>query len=180
MAYFYIKALHVIFVITWFAGLFYIVRLFIYHTEAFQKQEPEKSILLGQFQLMSSRLWYGITWPSAILTLVLGSILVYMLPYAIPDWLWIKLAFVLGLFLYHLSCHYIFLQLKNGKAKYSSMQLRVWNEVASLFLVAIIFLVILKDSLSVVWGIIGLLVFSALLMAGISLYKKARSKNNRV
>ncbi|MDR9488704.1 CopD family protein, partial [Salibacter sp.] len=68
----YIKALHIIFVVTWFAGLFYIVRLFIYHTEAEQRSEPEKSILQSQFRLMEKRLWYGITWPSAVLTMIFG------------------------------------------------------------------------------------------------------------
>ena len=68
----YALALHIIFVVTWFAGLFYIVRLFIYHTEAEQKAEPEKSILQTQYKLMEKRLWYGITWPSMILTLIFG------------------------------------------------------------------------------------------------------------
>ena len=62
-----IKALHLIFVITWFAGLFYIVRLFVYHAEAKQKEDVEQRILVKQYQLMQFRLWYIITWPSAIL-----------------------------------------------------------------------------------------------------------------
>ena len=71
--YFYVKALHIIFVVTWFSGLFYIVRLFIYSAEAHLKPEPERTILLRQFGQMQHRLWYIITWPSAILTLVLGT-----------------------------------------------------------------------------------------------------------
>jgi len=63
----YIKALHLIFVVTWFAGLFYIPRLFIYHLEALEKPSPEREILAKQFRLMTRRLWYIITWPSAIL-----------------------------------------------------------------------------------------------------------------
>ena len=70
--YFYLKALHIIFIVTWFAGMFYIVRLFIYNTEASNKPEPEQSILQQQFGIMIRRLWLGITWPSAILTLILG------------------------------------------------------------------------------------------------------------
>ena len=69
----YLKALHIIFVVTWFAGLFYIVRLFIYHSEAESKPEPERSILQKQYKLMEKRLWYGITWPSMILTITFGS-----------------------------------------------------------------------------------------------------------
>ena len=78
----YIKALHIIFIVTWFSGLFYIVRLFIYNTEAGQKAEPEKSILQRQFSIMIKRLWLGITWPSAVLTffLVVGCG-IYMAPF---------------------------------------------------------------------------------------------------
>ena len=70
MTFQYLKALHLIFMVTWFAGLFYIVRLFIYHVEADKKEDPEKTILTNQFKLMEKRLWYGITWPSAILIAV--------------------------------------------------------------------------------------------------------------
>ena len=66
MQYLYIKALHIIFVTTWFAGLFYIIRLYIYYKEAEDKEEPAKGILQKQFKLMSKRLWYIITWPSAV------------------------------------------------------------------------------------------------------------------
>src|SRR6187551_1013908 len=101
-AYFYIKALHIIFVVTWFAGLFYMVRLFIYSAEANGKQEPEKTILFKQLSLMQNRLWYIITWPSAILTFIFGGWLWYLYG-SFPVWLVVKVCFVLGLFLYHLS-----------------------------------------------------------------------------
>src|SRR6476661_6146732 len=102
-AYWYIKALHIIFVVTWFSGLFYIVRLFIYTTEANEKPEPERTILIKQFQIMMKRLWYGITWPSAVLTLLFG---LYTLFYGnwnrvlfdeAGRWLLIKLIFVVFL-----------------------------------------------------------------------------------
>ena len=72
MSYLYLKALHIIFVVTWFAGLFYIVRLFIYHTEALAKNEPERSILSDQLAIMTKKLWYIIAWPSAVITLIMG------------------------------------------------------------------------------------------------------------
>src|SRR5690606_19195441 len=131
-------ALHVIFVVTWFAGLFYIVRLFIYHVEALGKSNVERDVLVPQYQLMARRLWYAITWPSAVLTLVLGSCLLYFYVGNIPAWLWVKLGFVLGLFLYQLACHKIFLELQHGEIKYTGQQLRVWNEVATLFLFSIV------------------------------------------
>src|SRR5580704_13423276 len=105
--YFYVKALHIIFIVTWFSGLFYMVRLFIYNAEAELKPEPEKSILHSQFNLMLRRLWFGITWPSAVLTLIFGSWM-WWLYHSLPGWLALKLCFVLGLYIYHFSLHIIF------------------------------------------------------------------------
>lgn len=173
MTFFYIKALHIIFVVTWFAGLFYIVRLFIYFAEAQEKPEPERSILQNQFRIMQKRLWYGITWPSAVLTLIFGLIMLHLYG-GIPGWLVWKLAFVVGLYVYHFLCHGIFKQQQSGIIKYNSTQLRIWNEVATVFLIAIVFLVVLKSTLSMVWGIVGLLLFSALLMLAIRIYKRTR------
>lgn len=175
MEYLYLKALHVIFVITWFAGLFYIVRLFIYHTEALEKPEPARSILSDQLGMMSKRLWYIITWPSAVLTVGFGTSLLI----SQPSWLkmpfmHIKLGFVFLLILYHLGCDMIFRQLQAGKARYSSTQLRVFNEIATLILFAIVFLIVLKNELSWIWGTIGLVSFAIVLMAAIKLYKKFR------
>ena len=173
MMYFYVKALHIIFVITWFAGLFYIVRLFIYSAEANLKSEPEKSILLKQLGLMQNRLWYIITWPSAILTLIFGRWIWYLYG-SLPTWLLVKLCFVAGLFLYHLSLHSILKQQGKGIFKYSSQQLRGWNEVATLFLVIIVMLAVVKQMLSVAWAIGGMVAFAIVLMFAIKLYKKFR------
>ncbi len=171
--YFYIKALHIIFVVTWFSGLFYIVRLFVYSSEANIKPEPERAILLKQFSIMQKRLWYGITWPSAILTLIFGGWLWYLY-YSLPTWLLVKLCFVAALFLYHLSLHTIFKQQAKGFFKYTSQQLRAWNEMATLFLISIVMLAVVKQMLSVVWAIAGLIVFAIILMTAIRLYKKIR------
>ncbi|MEO9482214.1 MAG: CopD family protein [Ekhidna sp.] len=175
MEYLYLKALHIIFVITWFAGLFYIVRLFIYHTEALEKPEPAKTILSDQLSLMSKKLWYIIAWPSAVLTVVLGTSLLI----SQPSWLkmpfmHIKLGFVFLLILYHLGCDIIFRQLQAGNARYSSTQLRVYNEIATLILFAVVFLIVLKNELSWIWGTIGLVSFAVVLMIAIKLYKKFR------
>jgi len=173
--YLYVKALHIIFVVTWFSGLFYIVRLLIYNAEANEKQEPERSILLAQLNLMTRRLWYGITWPSAILTLIFGTWM-YIMYAALPTWLIIKLCFVLGLYVYHFSLHIIFKQQMAGIYKYTSQQLRVWNEVATIFLVAIVMLVVVKNSMSFVWALVGLFLFIIVLMSAIRIYRNVRSK----
>ena len=171
--YLYVKALHIIFVVTWFAGLFYMVRLFIYNREAQDKAEPERTILQNQFSIMIKRLWFGITWPSCVLTIIFGTWLTLMLG-SIPSWLQIKLGFVVGLLFYHASLHAIYLQQKKNIFKYSSQQLRIWNEVATIFLIAIVLLVEVKTGLSVVWGLIGLTLFALLLLMAIRIYKKAR------
>jgi len=169
----YVKALHIIFVVTWFSGLFYVVRLFIYNTEAGEKQEMEKTILRNQFTLMIRRLWIGITWPSAILTFIFGSWMFYLYD-GMPQWLWIKLMFVSGLYMYHFSLQYIFKQQIKGIFKYTSRQLRVWNEVATIFLIAIVMLVVVKQGISLLWGFAGLMLLMMLLMTAIRIYKFMR------
>ena len=166
----YIKSLHLIFVITWFAGLFYIVRLFVYHAEAKQKPQPEQDILIKQYQLMQYRLWYIITWPSAILEV--GKV------WLTQPWMHVKLAFVFLLYLYHLKCHQIFKQLQNNEVKHSSSFFRIWNEGATIILFAVVFLVILKNAINWIFGVVGIIAFSILLMLGYKLYKKIREKNN--
>ncbi len=171
----YLKALHVIFVVTWFAGLFYLPRLFIYFTEAAEKPEAEKKILQDQFMIMQKRLWYGITWPSCIVTLLFGlSMIHHWFPLSENRWLIIKLIFVLFLVLYHLSLGKILKRFQRGELPYTSTQLRVWNEVSTIFLVAIVFLVILKNVLSMFYGLIGLVGLIIVLMAAIMAYKKKR------
>lgn len=174
--YLYVKALHIVFIVTWFSGLFYIVRLFIYNREAVDKQEPEKSILQKQFSIMIRRLWLGITWPSAVLTLIFGLWMWHLFG-GLPTWLEIKLVFVLGLYLYHFSIHVIYRQQMRGVFKYTSQQLRIWNEVATIFLVAIVMLVVVKQNLSWAWGLIGLILFVVLLMSAIKVYKLIRAEN---
>jgi putative membrane protein len=171
----YLLALHIIFIVTWFSGMFYIVRLFIYNTEAGEKDETAKEILRSQYALMLKRLWYGITWPSAILTLIFGPLVWYeFYDFSLPNWLAIKLGFVVFLYIYFLSLHNIFKQQMKGIFKYSSQQLRIWNEIATIFLVAIVMLAVVKDAISVVWGLAGLVLFVILLMSAIKLYKLLR------
>jgi len=179
MEYLYVKSLHIIFITTWFAGLFYIIRLFIYYKEAEEKTEIEKTILVKQYQLMIKRLWYIITWPSAVLATISAITLLVLQPsWLQQSWMQIKLAFVALLFIYHGSCQVMYNQIKNNNLKYSSTFLRIWNEVATIILFACVFLVVLKNSLGWVFGTVGIIGFSILLMLGIKLYKNIRSKNS--
>lgn len=175
MSFFYFKALHIIFVVSWFCGLFYLVRLFIYHTEAQEKDSETRRILGEQFSIMERRLWYGITWPACILSLLFGMAMIHdYLPLADNPWLTVKLLFVVLLFFYHLSLGNIYKKIKNNIFKYNSTQLRVWNEVATVLLVAIVFLVVLKDILHMGKALIGLFIFIGVLMFAIRAYKKLR------
>jgi putative membrane protein len=177
MDFLYVKALHIIFVVTWFAGLFYIIRLFIYHVEAEDKEEPAREILQTQYKIMAKRLWYIITWPSAILASFFAFWMLYKNPaYLAMDWMLVKLAFVLALYFYHGACQKIYTDLQNDIIKYTSFKLRIWNEVATIILFAIVFLVTLKSAINWIWGVIGIVLFGVLLMLGIKLYKSIRAK----
>jgi putative membrane protein len=177
----YLKSLHIIFIVTWFAGMFYIVRLYIYNTEANLKQEPERSILQKQFSIMIKRLWFGITWPSAVLTLILGTWVMLqgqwdkLLFDDAGRWLLVKLCFVVLLYVYHFTLHGIYKQQSLQIFRYSSQQLRIWNEVATIFLVAIVMLATVKQTMSWVWGLIGLIGFIIVLMSAIKIYKQLRN-----
>ncbi|HTL82788.1 MAG TPA: CopD family protein [Bacteroidia bacterium] len=175
--YVYIKALHVIFVITWFAALFYMPRLLIYHVEADLKQEPEKGILSKQFKIMQKRLWYAIGWPSMILTIIFGSWMLALNPDLVTQaWFILKMIFVGGLVLYHIQTHLIFANHQKDILKWSSFSLRLWNEVATVFLFAIIFLVIPKQNSDWVWVTLGIILLAALLLAAVAIYKIKREK----
>ena len=177
MYYNYIKALHLIFVITWFAGLFYIPRLFIYHIEGLKKSKNEAAILTAQFKIMQKRLWYIITWPSALITALVASILLYLQPqWIFLPFMQIKLILVGLLYGYHFSLHYIFKLLQLGVVKYSSMQLRIWNEVSTLILISVVFLIVKKDQLSWISGVLGIFALIILFLSGIKLYKYIRTK----
>ena len=176
----YWKALHIIFIVTWFAGWFYFPRLLIYNTEANDKPAHTREVLQLQFGIMMKRLWYGITWPSAVLTLVFGLIVLFQSGVArvlfepAGQWMLIKLIFVFFLYLYHISLHVIFKQQSKSVFHYTSQQLRIWNEVATIFLVAIVMLVVVKQNMSVVWGIAGLILLIVVLMGAIRIYKIMR------
>lgn len=173
----YVKALHIIFIVTWFSGMFYIVRLFIYNREAQDAGPAAKDVLQRQFTVMIKRLWLGITWPSAILTLIFGTWMGFLYG-SLPLWLALKLGFVVGLFAYHLTLHVIYKRQLAGDFRIGSQKLRVWNEVATIFLIAIVMLVVVKQEMSLVWGLGGLILFVLLLMSAIRIYKRLRERNS--
>lgn len=171
----YYKAVHIISVVSWFAGLFYLVRLFIYHVEAFDKPETEKKILHDQFKIMEKRLWSIITLPSSLLTLITGiSMLIITPSYLSQPWMHIKLTLVLFLFVYQFKCVNIMNNLGKGNKVWSSTKLRLWNEVATLILVGVVFLVVLKTAMSMVYGVLGLIALGIVMMVFVKIYKNRR------
>lgn len=147
-----IKAVHIIFVVSYFAGLFYIVRLFIYHTETQDKPENERSILKKQFCFMEERLWNIITVPAGILVLITGiTMLVLNSALLSQPWMHIKLTAVLLLVGYHLWSWRTLKEIQNDHYKMKSVRLRMMNEVATLLLFIIVFAVILKGGIITNW-----------------------------
>lgn len=178
MEYLYIKSFHLIFVITWFAGLFYIPRLFVYQIEAYHKPSPDKEILGKQLKLMAKRLWYIITWPSAILATFFAIWLLVLQPIWLTEpWMIVKLGFVVLLILYHLKTHQYYKQLQRDEVQKSSSYMRIWNEGATFILFAVVFLIVLKSALNWIFGIIGMIALGVLIILGFKVYKNIRKKN---
>lgn len=173
----YIKSLHLIFVITWFAALFYIVRLFVYQIEAHDKPSPDKEIIGDQLKIMAKRLWYIISWPSMILALGLGIwALIINWAWITTDWMQVKLGFVFLLIVYHIKCHLIFKQLQVDVVKHSSNYMRLFNEGATIILFAVTFIIILKNAVNWIYGTVGIILFSILLVLGYKFYKHLRER----
>jgi protoporphyrinogen IX oxidase len=178
MAYFWFKAFHLVGIVVWFAGLFYLVRLFIYHVEANQEPEPARSILKNQYQIMEKRLYNIITTPGMLVTVVMAIGLLTTEPEILKSsWLHVKLALVVVLIGYHHYCGRLMKKLAADECKWSSQQLRALNEAPTLLLVVIVMLAVFKNNLPTdltAWVIFGLIVSMA---ATIQLYAKKRRQD---
>ena len=178
MAYSWFKAFHIIGVVVWFAGLFYLVRLFIYHAEAEQEAEPAKSILKNQYQIMEKRLYNIITTPGMVVTVGCAiGLLVTQPEYLKQGWLHAKLGFVAALVFYHFYCGRLIKQLEENTCKWGSKQLRALNEAPTVMLLVIVLLAVFKNSLptnATVWVIFGLIIT---MVATIQLYAKKRRQD---
>jgi putative membrane protein len=176
----YFLSIHIVFVISWMAGLFYILSLFIYHTEANDKPEPDRSILVGQFLKMEATLWKIIATPAMIISVLAGGTMLYINPALLDaDWMIVKLCFVAGLIVYHFICQKIVKQLQAGIYKMNSFQLRLWRELATIFMVAIVFTVILKSAVNWIYGLIGIMGLAFVIMLAVKAYKRYREKNSK-
>ncbi len=178
MAYSWFKAFHIIGIVVWFAGLFYLVRLFIYHVEANQEPEPARTILKNQYQIMEKRLYNIITTPGMLLTVAMAIGLLTTEPEILKQtWLHVKLGFVTLLLGYHHYCKRLMKQLAKDECRWNSQQLRALNEAPSLMLVVIVLLAIFKDNLPTditVWVIVAMIIA---MVATIQLYAKKRRED---
>ena len=179
MSYTLLKALHIIFVVTWFAGLFYMFRLFVYHREAQdQNPGPVRDALIDQFRIMERRLWLAITWPSSVLAVAFGVGMLYHIPgYLAQPWLHVKLGFVALLLVYQGIGHRIWINIKRHDAPWSSTTYRLLNEVPTVILIAAVFLVVYKDSVSWLGGVAGILGLALILTFAVRMYKRIRERN---
>ena len=178
MAYYWFKAFHLIGVVVWFAGLFYLVRLFVYHAEASQEPEPAQTILKKQYELMEKRLYNIITTPGMVVTVAMAIGLLTTEPEVLHDrWLHIKLAFVVALVIYHHYCGRIMRKLASGECQWTGQQFRALNEAPTILLVAIVLLAVFKNNLPTditAWGIFGMII---VLAVTIQLYAKKRKRD---
>jgi putative membrane protein len=163
------------------AGLFYIVRLFVYHTEAQERPEMERKVLSDQFEIMERKLMNIISTPAMLLTLIAGISMLCIQPVWLQQpWMHVKLAFVGGLVVYHFICIHKMKQMRQGIYTWTSTQLRIWNEVATIFLFAIVFLVVLKNALSWIFGVLGIIAFSMIIMSAVKIYRYYRLKGEKI
>ncbi len=180
MDYSILKSLHIIFVVSWFAGLFYLPRLLVYHAEAQDKDENEKAILSAQFSKMEKLLFNAIMIPAMFLTWITGLSLIYISwwdSFASHSWLHLKLAFVVGITIYHFVCRHIIRQFQLSNFIISGPQLRLFNEIATILLVAVVFLVVAKNTLDMVYGLVGFIVFAIVIMAAVKIVRKYRTNS---
>ncbi|NMG07248.1 protoporphyrinogen oxidase HemJ [Brasilonema sp. UFV-L1] len=178
MAYSWFKAFHIVGIVVWFAGLFYLVRLFIYHVEAEQEPEPARTILKNQYQIMEKRLYSIITTPGMLVTVAMAIGLLTTEPDVLKEgWLHVKLGFVVLLLGYHHYCKRLMKQLAQDTCKWNSQQLRALNEAPTVMLVVIVLLAVFKNNLPTditAWGIVAMIIAMA---ATIQLYARKRRKD---
>lgn len=164
--------------VSWFAALFYMPRLLIYYVESKAMAAEAKQVLQGQYAIMQKRLWYIIGWPAMILTITFGVWMLVLRPvYLEQSWMLVKLAFVVSLLFYHFFTHMFYKKQSNSVLALSSFQLRMWNEVATILLIAIIFTVVFKDGMSWIYGVIGIVGVAITLAFSVKRYKVWREKS---
>lgn len=175
--YFFFKALHIIGFVSWFAGLFYLVRLFVYHREAWDlgKEDVEGGVLRKQYHIMESRLYTIIQNPAMYLTLIGGTgMLIINGSWLQSGWMHVKLLLVASLIFYHWSCKSQIKALQQNPGGISSFGFRLYNEIPTLLLIAIVMLAVWKSLNGLWFGIATLFVLGILFFLAAKFYKRKR------
>ena len=182
-----IKALHIIFMVSYFAGIFYLVRIFVYYKDTDDFESPKKEVLREQYVFMARRLWNIITVPAFVLMTVFG---IWMLFYYYPEfpllkitkplpWFYVKIIFLIGLFIYHYWCWKKVLEIKNLNGKElptANLKLRQSNEIATFLLFLVVFVAILKSLALEYWWqlIVGFFVIVFVIMITVKMVNKKK------
>ncbi len=180
MLYTILKAFHIIFMVSYFAGIFYLVRLFVYYKDTDEFEAGKKEILREQYVFMARRLWNIITVPAGVIMLVTGLSLIYLnFGLMKTPWFHLKLTFLIGLAFYHYWCWKKVLQMKNLKGDIlpiKNIKLRQANEIATFILFLVVFTVILKSWVLEYWWqlITGFFVLVVAIMLTVKLVNKAK------
>lgn len=175
----YAKVLHIIGFVAWFAGLFYLVRMFVYHVEADEKPQPDQQILQTQYHIMQWRVYKIIVNPAMMITWTGGLVMIYLHGYEwfkVNSWLHIKLLLLVGLVVYQIYCKKLITHLETGKRPLNAWQLRLLNEVPTVFLLTITLLAVLRNTLDASVAFASVIGFMMLLYAGARLYRSRREK----
>jgi putative membrane protein len=174
-AYLWFKTLHIVGVVVWFAGLFYLVRLFIYHREAEDLDADLRCAFQQQYGLMQRRLANIITTPGMVVAVSMAIGLLVAQPLWLKQgWMHAKLGFVAILLVYHVFCYRLMGQLQTGTCSWTPKQLRALNELPTLLLVLVVMLVVFKDQFptnAATWFLVALVVF---MVASIQFYARWR------
>jgi len=174
-AYLWFKSLHIVGVVVWFAGLFYLVRLFIYHREADDLAEPTREAFRSQYALMERRLANIITTPGMAVAVAMALGLLSVQPTWLQQgWMHAKLAVVAVLLAYHAFCYRLMGQLREGTCRWSAKQLRALNELPTLLLVAAVLLVVFKNQFPTAWATWFLVALVVAMAGSIQFYARWR------
>jgi putative membrane protein len=179
-AYLWFKTLHIVGVVVWFAGLFYLVRLFIYHREAAELEPRIRVAFEAQYAVMERRLANIITTPGMVVAVAMAMGLLSVNPtWLHQGWMHAKLGFVAALFAYHAFCYRLMGQLQRGTCTWSGRQLRALNELPTLLLVVVVMLVVFKNQFptgAATWFLVALVIAMAASIQFYARWRRLRSE----
>ena len=169
-------AFHIIAIVCWFAGLLYSGRLLIYAQEAQTRPDAERKLFHDQYVIMKRRLWFGITTPAMLATVVLGIVLMLRVNAHPLPWFMLKMVLILLLLAYHFCCQALIKAQARGRYRFTSRQLRIWNEVGTTLLLFIVLLVKHKSIQPAVISTVIACLMLGVVFAAISVLRRKKTR----